>query len=87
MNVIKSLVLAVVVFTPFFLATKGFGEKIGNTPAVDWILLFGCACLFLVLPSLRNQGIALMALSVLCNAVVLYFLAFYLMIHFFGEGL
>ncbi len=87
MNVIKSLILAVVSFTPVFLTAKGFGGKIGNTPAVDWILLFGCSCLFLLFRSLRSQRIASVVLSVVCNAVVLYFLAFYLMIQFLGEGL
>jgi hypothetical protein len=87
MKLIKSLALAIAVFIPSFLVLKAWGEKTGYSPAIDWSLLVICSCLFLAFPSLRNQGVGPIALSVVSNAIVLYFLAFYLMLHFFGEGL
>jgi hypothetical protein len=87
MKLIKSLALAIAVFIPSFLVLKAWGEKNGYFPVVDWSLLVVCSCLFLAFSSLRSQGMGLITLSFLSNAVVLYFLAFYLMLHLFGEGL
>jgi hypothetical protein len=87
MKMIQSLALAVAVFMPSFLVLKAWGEKNGFFPVVDWSLMLLCSCLFLAFSSLRSQGFSLITLSFLSNAVVLYFLAFYLMLHFFGEGL
>ena len=87
MKLIKSLALAIAVFVPSFLVLKAWGEKNGYFPVADWGLLLVCSFLFLAFSSLRSQGIGLIALSFLSNVVVLYFLAFYLILQFFGEGL